>query len=358
MSLGTAIKRAILILAAAAVLAPALQAQWREESARLIGRDKNYAAAGKLLQDGISGFEQADKADAAVLLAFCANRTGDTKAETGWIVDYFDSYKAADGGFAFLDLVAQSDVIGFLNGWRAKYPWMVGVSLVKGVGNEVIMPEGILPLVVEMINSGYFKFSENGIVLKAGQFSPGFNIIALDANALFLGSGRHIYRLEVKSGSLLLSREIALDVEVSSTRPQPAPVSAAQSTRPLEYTLTLYIGGEPVMVSRKTVRPVSLKIDVKPSKNPFGFKPDYMLNRDKPDPMNSFSLFNAIGLLYSLLKDLLKKRGKKDVEPPKIETVQDLALEFRSRDFDGVDYTTRVSLKLATTLLPFAVRPP
>jgi hypothetical protein len=112
------------------------------------------------------------------------------------------------------------------------------------------------------------------------------------------------------------------------------------------------------MVSRKTVRPVSLKIDVKPSKNPFGFKPDYMLNRDKPNPMNSFSIFNAIGLLYSLLKDLLKKRGKKDVEPPKIETVQDLALEFQSRDFDGVDYSTRVSLKLATTPLPFAVRPP
>ena len=164
-----------------------------------------------------------EKGDAAALLAFCSARRGDPQAETRWIVDYFDTYRAADCGFVFLDLITQSDVIGYLNGWRVKYPWIRGISLIKGVGDDVIMPEGILPLAIEMANPGYYKFSENGNVIKAGLFNPGFNVIALDANALFLASGRHTYRLEVRSADLILTREIALDVDV----PGPAPAGPA-----------------------------------------------------------------------------------------------------------------------------------
>ncbi|MCX6560290.1 MAG: hypothetical protein NTZ26_07225 [Candidatus Aminicenantes bacterium] len=358
MSSVTAVKRVLLAVAALAALHPALSAQWKEDAAKLIGKEKNYRTAAQMLAAGIDGFPGPEKADAAALLAYCASRTGDLNAETRWIVEYFDTYRAADSGFVFLDLIAQSEVIGFINSWRVKYPWIMGISLIKGVGDDVIMPEGILPLVIEMANPGYYKFSENGSVIKAGLFNPGFNIIALDANALFLASGRHTYGLEIKSEGLILTRAIDLDIEVSSSRAQPVAAPPGQSARPLEYTLIVYIGGEPVLESRKTIRTVPLQLGIRPNQNPFGFKPDYMLNRDKPNPANSFNILNAVSFLYSLLKDLVKKRGRKDLPPPKVETVQDLVLTFRSKDFDGVDYESKITLKLASRVRPLAVRAP
>ncbi len=359
MSFSTAkIKRAAAVFLLTAALAPWLRGQGREEAARLLGKEKNYAAAAAFLEKGLASFPEAEKAEAAGLLAFCANRMNDPRTETRWIVEYFDTYKAADPGYAFLDLVTQSEVIGFINGWRAKYPWVMDVSLIKGVGDQVMMPEGILPLVIEIANAGLYKFSENGNVLKAGTLNPGFNIIALDANALFLASGRHVYRLEIKAGNLLLSKEIALDVDVSSSRARPAPVSPGASGRPLQYRLTLYIGGEAVLISQKAIKPVPLTLGVKPNQNPFGFKPDYVLNRNKPNPANSFSIIQAIGILYSLLRDLFAKKGKKDAEPPKIQTVQDLTLSFRSKDYEGRDYETMITLRLRTKNLPFVLSPP
>jgi hypothetical protein len=349
----TAIKRALVAVLAAAALAPAAFAQWREEAAKLIGSDKQYVKAGEAIQRRWADIADIEKGDAAALLAFCANRAGDGTAEIHWIVEYFETYLTKDSGFAFLDLITQSDVIGFLNGWRLKFPWVSGISLIKGVGDEIIMPEGIVPLVVEATNAALYKFSENGNILKAGVLNPGFNIIGLDANTLFLSSGRRLFTLEVRSVNLILTKEITLDIDVSSARPKPVLQSQAQTGRPLEYRLTLYIDGKPIWTNQKTIRTIPLKIDVKPSNLKYGFKPDYMLNRDKPDPFNSIDIVQAISVLYKLLKDLLTKRKDKNAPPPRIETVQDLVLNFNSKDFDGLEYVTKVLMKLNVKNLPF-----
>ncbi len=353
MSSSTAIRRALVLVLAAAALAPAAFGQWREEAAKLIGSDKQYAKAAEAIQRRWSDIADIEKGDAAALLAYCAGRAGDAQAELHWIVEYFDTYLTKDGGFAFLDLITQSDVIGFLNGWRMKYPWVSGISLIKGVGNEIIMPEGIVPLVVEVTNRALYKFSENGAVLKAGVLNPGFNILGLDANTLFLSSGRRLYTLEIRSTNLILTREIALDIDVSSARPKPVLQSQAQTGRPLEYRLTLYIDGKPIWTNQKTIRTIPLKIDVKPSNLKYGFKPDYMLNRDKPDPFNSIDIVQAVSVLYKLLKDLLTTRKDKNAPPPRIETVQDLVLNFNSQDFDGLEYVTKIALKLTVKNLPY-----
>jgi hypothetical protein len=358
LSSSTAIRKVLALGLAAVALSPALFGQWRETAARLVGSDKQYAKAAAFILSRWSEIADVDKADAAGLLAYCFQKTGDFKTEIKWAVDYFEIYGTKDSGFVFLDLISQSEVIGYLNGWRMKFPWVNGVSMIKAVSGEIIMPEGILPLVVEITNPALFKFSEGGAVLKAGALNAGFNIIALDANTLFLGSGRHIYRLEVKAAGFVLAREIVLDVDIASTRPKPVLQSQAQTGRPLEYQLTLFIDGRAVMSSRKTVRSTPLDIGVKPSKNPFGFKPDYMLNRDKPDPFNSLNLVQIIPVLLGLLKDLFKSRGKKDAEPPKIETVRDLTLNFNSRDFDGLEYVTKATLKLTIRSLPAVVNSP
>ena len=353
MSSSTAIRRTLLLVLAAAALAPGLSAQWREEAAKLVGSDKQYAKAAASIERRWAEIADIEKGDAAALLAFCANRIGDGQAELRWIVEYFETYQTKDGGFAFLDLVTQSDVIGFINGWRMKFPWVSGISLIKGVGDEIIMPEGILPLVVESSTASLFKFFENGAVLKAGVLNPGFNVIGLDANTLFLTSGRRVYTLEVRLGSLILTKEISLDIDVSAARPRPVLQSQAQTGRPLEYRLTLFIDGKAVWTNQKTIRTIPLKIDVKPSNLKYGFKPDYMLNRDKPNPFNSIDIIQAVSTLYKLLKDLLTSRKDKNAPPPRLETVQDLVLNFNSKDFDGLDFVTKVSLKLNVKNLPY-----
>jgi hypothetical protein len=353
LSSSTAIKRALVLVLAAAALAPAAWAQWREEAAKLIGSDKQYAKAAAAIDRRWAEITAIEKGDAAALLAYCANRIGDGPAEIHWIVEYFETYLTKDGGFAFLDLVTQSDVIGYLNGWRVKFPWISGISLIKGVGDEIIMPEGIVPLVVETTNTVLYKFSENGNVLKAGVLNPGFNVLGLDANVLFLNSSRRLYTLEVRSANLILTKEITLDIDVSTARPKPVLGSQAQTGHPLEYRLTLFIDGKPVWTNQKTIRTIPLKIDVKPATLKYSFKPDYMLNRDKPNPFNSIDIVQAVSTLYKLLKDLLAKRKDKNAPPPRIETVQDLTLNFNSKDFDGLEYMTKISMKLNIKNLPY-----
>jgi len=353
----TAIKRVLPILAVLAWLAPALSAQWKPEAARLIGTEKKYAEAKEMLTAGLPGLAAAEKADAAALLAYCCFRTADEPGEIRWIVDFFDAYDGTDSGFAYMGLIPQADVLGYLTRWRTRYPRIVGVSLVKGVGDDVIMPEGILPLAVEMSAPGYYKFSSQGSVIKAGQFLAGFNVLALETAHLFLESGRRSYLLEVMGGGLVLSRAIDLDIEVSSARPTPIPAASGAAARPLEYSLTLYIGGERIMESRKTIRTVPMALGLQPNQNPFGFKPDYVIHRDDPGQIGGVSVLGAVSYVYGLLKDLFSKRGRKGVPPPKVETVQELTLSFSSKDADGVDYQGRIGLTLSSRPLPYAVRP-
>lgn len=352
------LQRVLRVAAFLALLTPALSAQWKGEAARLIGVEKKYAAASEMLETGLPGYPAAEKADAAALLAYCRSRLSDEAGETRWIVEFMDSYGGTDSGFAYMGLLPQADVLGYLTRWRVRYPRIVGISLVKGVGDDVIMPEGILPLAVEMAAPAYYKFMGDGEAVKAGQFLAGFNVIALDANRLFLASGRHAYRLEVMSGSLALSRSIDLDIEVASSLPQPAAPAPGQAARPLEYSLTIYIGGEPVLESRKTIRTVPMDLGIKPNQNPFGFKTDYAVRKDDPSRIGGISVLNAVGYIYGLLKDLFNKRGKKGVPPPKVETVQDLSLTFASKDADGIDYETKIGLKLSSRVLPYAIRSP
>ena len=341
-------------------------AQWRAEAARLFRRSNEFPAIAELVLQvypGLDGLQ--DKSDAAALLAYCAFKGGDVPSETKWMVEFFETGRMSDTGFSFLDLASQSDIIGWLNGWKSRFPFVADIALVKGIGDRPIVPEGILPLVVEMTSPAFYKFSLGGSTLEGGEFKTGFNVIALDANELFLNPGPRLYTLEIKSGRLQLKKEIALEVQVvvPARTPQTAPPvpgagANAPGGPPITYSLSLYIGGELVMESRKVETPPSLAMGIKPGNMPFGFRPDWVLRRDQPNPMNSFSIIQALGMLYSLLKDLFKKRGKKDVEPPKIETVHDLSLTYSQKDIYGRIQELKISLRLQAKTLPYVLNPP
>jgi len=354
-----AIKRAFLFFLMAALTAGGLSAQWRDDVNRLFSRGRNYKAVAEAVLPAYDTLEAADKPDAAALLAFCYGRQSDIPNETRWIFEYFEIGKAKDSGFVFLDFLNQTDILGYLNVWKMRYPYVSEISLVKGVGNEVIIPQGLMPLVIDVSGEAYYKFSLGGNVLEAGQFKSGFNIIGLDATELFLNPGRRTYLLELKSGNLVLKKEIVLDVEVTSPLSLPKPALSPTRGRKVEFSLSMYVGGELVMTSRKTETPVSWKLDVPVNTLTKGWNPNYWINRDRPDPMrNSIDIVSAVSAIYNLLKDLLKKKNKNDPEPPKIQTVQDLSLVFPQKDPEGKDREMRVSIRLRSKNLPYGLSPP
>ena len=353
-----AIKRPVLFFLMAALTAGGLAAQWRGEVTRLFSRGKNYKAVVETVLPAYDTMDEADKPDAAALLAFCYARQNDIPDETRWIVEYFETGKAKDTGFVFLDFLNQTDILGYLNVWKMRYPYVLEISLVKGVGNEAIIPQGLVPLVIDLSGEAYYKFSLRGDVLEAGQFKSGFNVIGLDATELFLNPGRRTYLLEPKAGTLVLKKEIELDIEVTSPLSLPKPAAPPPRGHSVESSVSMYVGGELVMTSRKTVTTPSLKLGVPVNTLTYGWNPDSVINRDKPDPMrNSIDIVRAVSAIYDLLKDLLKKKDKNDPEPPKIQTVQDLQLVFPQKDPEGKDREMKVAIRLRSKNLPFAVGP-
>jgi len=353
-----AIKKIVAFVLVLAASAGALHAQWRTDVAKLFQSGKDYKAIADYLGPVYGTLESLiDKSDASGILAYCAGRRKETSDELRWIVEYFEVNGGNDAGYAFLDLSHQVDVIGWLNEWRSRYPQIVDIALVKGVGNEPLMPQGVLPLVIDIRNEAHYKFALGASVLEGGLFRPGFNVIALDANELFLNPGTRVYNLEVMAGGLILRKEITLEVESAAPKFAP-PKPAGTPGRAAEYALSMYIGDELVITSRKVERPVSLQLGLQPGTLPYGFKPDYVLHRDEPNPMNSVSIIQAIGFIYQLLKDLLKKKNKKDAEPPKIETVHDLTLTFKQKDEYSRDQESKVTVRLRTKNLPYVLSVP
>jgi hypothetical protein len=369
-------KFAVVAVLTSALVAGA-SAQWRETAARTVSEEGDFQALAELIENDYPGLPEAERPDAAALLAFCAKKTGDTGAETRWIIEYFEAGRAADSGFVFLDFNGQAKVASYLNEWRAKYPWIREIALIQGTGNEIIIPEGTLPLAVEISVPAFFKFFEGDKVIKAGAFQSGFNVLGLDANALFRESRRRTYFLEVKSGPLILKKEISLDVTVSwPVAPKPKPPEAPKVGKlaralgtpdppppPLppklrEYHLALYVGGDLLMSSQKreTVKP--LELGVKPSKNPVFLKPDWNIKRNDPwaNPglNNSFSILDAIGIVGKLLNDLFLKKKSGDPEPARIKTVQDLSLDFKLKNAEGRPLEMRVDMKLSSRARPVA----
>jgi len=366
--------------AAAAVLSVvcvcAASAQWRETAREIVSKGGDFRALASQINGAYPDLPETEKADAAALGAFCAAKTGETSEEIRWLIEFFEAGRAMDSGFVFLDFTGQAILSTYLNGWRAKYPWVRDISLIKGTKDEIIIPEGTLPLAIDISAPAFYKFFEGDRVIKAGAFLAGFNVLGLDANALFRESRTRTYYLEVKSGPLILKREFSLDVRVSwPTAPKPVAPEAPKVGRlakalgtpdppppeapPIvrEYHLSLYVGGDLLMSSRKSESVRPLKLGIMPSNNPTFLKPDWNIKRNDPwaNPgMNTFSILDAIGIVGGLLKDLFKRKAAGEDAAPQIVTARDLVLDFKLRGAEGGPLEMRVEMNLAVQPRPVA----
>ena len=353
------IKRTVAFLVAFGLAAGVLAAQWRSDVAAVFSKGRTYKVVADLLLPLYEGMDAADKADASALLAFCAGRQGDAPNETRWISDYFEKGRGKDSGFVFLDFINQADVIGYLNVWRMRYPFVTEIALIQGIGNAPMMPQGVMPILVDISSEAYYKFSLEGNVLMAGQFKPGINILGLDAAELFLNPGSRTYLLELKTGNLVLKKALDLNIEVTSppriVRPSAAPVSG----KALEYTVAMYVGGELVLSSRRTESPPNWKTGVPVNTLTWGWNPNALPGSDKAHPLNnSVDILATVSYLYDLIKGLLTKKSKPDEPVPQIQTVQDLSVTIPVKDAEGSSREMKAVLRLKTRNLPYVLNAP
>ncbi len=333
--------------------------QWRQDVAGQFAKGKNYKAIADSLAPIYDWIDPAEKPDAAAILALCAGRRGDAPEEMRWIFEFFEKGRGKDSGFVFLDFLNQTDIIGYLNVWRMRYPFVSEIALVRGIGDEAFIPQGLMPIVLDISSDAYYKFSLRGTVLQAGQFKPGVNILGLDAAELFLNPGSRTFLLEMKSGNLILKKEIDLDVEVTVPARVPRPAAAPARGRPVDYTVSMYVEGELVMTSHKTETPLSWKTGVPVNTNTWGWNSNALPGSEKANPLNnSVDIPAAISYLYGLLKDLFTKKNKPEAPAPQIETVQDMSVTYPIKDSDGRSEEMKISLKLRTRNLPFVLNAP
>ena len=355
-----ATKRVLAFVVAFAIGAGGLAAQqWRQDVAGLFGKGKNYKAIADSLEPIYGWIDEAQRPDAAAILALCAGRQGDVQGEMRWISEFFEKGRGKDSGFVFLDFINQADIIGYLNVWRMKYPYVAEIALVQGIGKQALIPLGMMPIVIDISAEAYYKFSLGSNVLQAGQFKPGVNIIGLDAAELFLNPGRRTFLLEMKAGNLILKKEIDLDVEVTLPPRIPRPAAETAQGKAVDYTVSMYVGGELVMKSHKTETPLNWKTGVPVNTNTWGWNSNAMPGSEKANPLNnSIDIPAAISYLYGLLKDLFTKKKKPEEPAPQVETVHDLSLTYPIKDSDGRAEEMKISLKLQTRNLPFVLNAP
>lgn len=322
-----------------------LSAQWKNEIAGYLGDKKDYKGAAEYLISHLGQMDNADKPDVCALLAFSFSKLNDRASELEWIVQYFETYQGKDTSFIFLDIITQAEVVEYIARWKSRYPLITEIAFISTQPDSVLFVQGILPLDIEISNDGYYKFSTDKEVIKAGLFQAGFNLIGLEIRPLLEKPGTYVYWLETKADDLILKKEIDIEVEVHSPFLIPKARPTILNINPMEYKLSMYVDGELILTSKKTEKDVLLKLDIPPSKNPFGFKPDYYVTRNNPG-QNFVSILDAIGVAYQLLKDLLKKKKSGEIETPKIQKLQEISLAWKQNDTDGTEKETRARLKL------------
>lgn len=324
-----------------------LQAQWKNEITSYLADKKDYKGAIEYLTGHLNQMDDTDKPDAYGLLAFSYANLNDQASEMNWLVQYFESSRGKESSFAFLDLMTQAEVIEYLARWKSKYPLITEIAFISTQADNIFLTQGILPLDIEISNDAYYKFSNEKEVIKAGLFKAGFNLIGLDIIPVLEKSGTYTYFLEVKNGNLILKREIDLEADVHSPFLVPKASPAIPKINPMEYKLSMYVNGQLILTSQKIEKSVALKLDMHPSKNPFGFKPDYWVTRNNPG-QNYVSILDAIGVAYQLLKDLLKKKKSGGTESSKIKKLQEISIAYKRKDTDGVEKEIRAQIKLKT----------
>jgi len=329
-----------------------LSAEWRGDIAKYFGDKKDYEGAINYLLGQFDKIDGTDKPLVCVLLAYCYNKLNDKNNENKWIVEFFETYYGIELPLSFLDDSASWNITNFLYAWKKRYPFVFQMALITNNIQSGSPPPSQLPLGLDITHDTLYKLSDQKYALKGGLLKAGFNIIPLDTRNFFEDSGLHIYFLELKTGDFILKKEIEIGVEVES--PRAAREAKTRSERK-EYKLSMFVGGEIVVSTNKSLIDAMAKAEIVP-KNAVAYNPSRYVDKDKPGLNSGVSILSAAALAYEALKQLMKKKEAKKPEY-KIQRQQELTTFFKMKDMDGVEEEIKTTISLKIRNLSLSVGP-
>lgn len=220
-------------------------------------------------------------------------------------------------------------------------PMVMDIAFIKSKRLEGPYPPQELAIGIELARRAYYKLWYKGNIIKAGLLNAALNVINIHADHLFIESGIHIYRLDLKAGSREISKEIEMEVHVDQ---EEIGKQNKEEVRNSEYQVSLYIGDRLISSSQKKhYKKIAFEIKLPPM--PYNYDPNFP---EKKDPVaNSISIFTVIGLAYQLAQGIQKK-----LNPPKktaffVQRKKAILATFNRRDSQGVEQEVQASLKLS-----------
>lgn len=219
----------------------------------------------------------------------------------------------------------------------------IEIGLIGQETGKTIAPPEKLVLGIDISVEAYYKFSDKENVIEGGFLRRGLNIVDIEAKGLFEESGTHVYFLDLKVGDFIQKKEIEIDIHLDT----PGIVSGTPGqARDSEYELSMFVGNQLIVTGKKVpFKGASFEIEKPPL--PEGYGPFYEIEKEYKNPMlNSFSILNAAGAIYDLVKKAIDKNKRQRVERP-IQTHKQLTVTFLKRDSEGVsrEVNARIELK-------------
>lgn len=340
------------MIACLALSASAQPSSWRNTVSDHLNQ-QDVVGAVQFLGEALTRMEADDKPEATALLAYLEDRMGDKAEAKASLFQFFETYGGPNVSFPYLGLVGEAEAIGYINGWRTRFPEISSVSIVWDKKNPGPLPPESLWLGVEVTNDALFRFSNAEGIMGGGMVHKGFNIMSLSSAGFFAHSGSHVYFLDLKSGDIIIRKQITISVAMTPEE-APPPVKKLETTKDMTYNLSLYVGDRLIQSSTKTEQASNpLKLNIKPvnlAPNPL-FKPPGQVDIFDP-AQNGISILDAFKVITGLVKDAFTKK------PKKVESEYDrlsvLGLTFFRSGPSNTETEVKATVSLTTASLPVA----
>jgi len=182
----------------------------------------------------------------------------------------------------------------------------------------------------EVREKALFKLVFQDQVLQAGEFLPGSHVLEIPARELLRSTGTRKYRLELKKGPLLQSREIVLEVRLIPRYL----LRKSEKKEPRRYSLSLYLG-ERMLYSSSRFSPQALDLKFNLPPWPDVYNPFGLIAEDR-----AYSSSVSVPDVVTGIRDVLREMGfgKGKTEGIASRRISRIKLSFPRRSERGEEW--------------------
>lgn len=223
-----------------------------------------------------------------------------------------------------------------------EFLFIADIGLINSKISNGFTPPTRLVIGIDIKKEAYYKLSYKGDIIGGGFFNKGLNIFNIEATDLFKKSGSFKYLLDLKVGALILSKEIEINIQLDSLNDVK---KTEDKIKNHEYEISMFIGDKLVTSSKKLISSkLSFKVELPPLPDNYG--PFYDIKRSDP-ALNSFSILDAVGAVYGLVRELISKKNKEKREI-KIQKYKQIRRTFLRKNSEGVAKEVKAIITLKT----------